>query len=109
MTSPHVPSLGEQWQSSLTVLAAAYGWTEEKTATAVYAISEQVHRHYCLSRGIVNHNESRPDQQVAISILSSLAGSDWWMVRMEDMCRDEAPTGETVFLSTGDVDDTTPR
>jgi hypothetical protein len=93
MAQPQVPSLGDQWQSSIIVLSAAYGWPTDKMQTAVYAVAEQVHRHYCLSRGIVNHNEARPDQHVAVSILSSLAGADWWMARLEDLCRkaEESP------------------
>lgn len=81
MTTPKVPSQGEVWAATLSNLAKAYGQTEDETAVAVYAVAEQVHQHYCLSRGIVNHQESRPDQHVAISILGSLAATDWWLAR----------------------------
>ena len=85
MAQPLLPSYGERWTASLSNLATAYGWDEGKMATAVYAVAEQLHQHYCLSRGIVNHSESRPDQDVAVSFLSSLAGTDWWIAKSMDM------------------------
>lgn len=62
-------------------IALTYGIPEDEVALRVYTIAEQVHVHYCLQRGIVNHSESRPDQDVALSILGALAGSDWWLVK----------------------------
>lgn len=84
MSPVHIPSPGEAWAASLVALSKAYGVDESTMAQRVYAISEQIHQHYCLSRGIVNHNEARPDQDVAISILGYLAGADWWLVRSDE-------------------------
>jgi hypothetical protein len=66
------------------MLASAYGVTEDEVSVAVYAIAEQMHQHYCLSRGIINHREARPDQHVAISVLAGLAGSDWFLGHSAD-------------------------
>lgn len=85
MATRPLPSLGEQWTATKANLAKAYGWDEDKMEMAIYAVAEQIHRHYCLSRGIVNHAESRPDQDVALSVLGALAGVDWWMVKSADL------------------------
>jgi len=65
-------------------LARAYQLDEATIATRAYALAEQIHRHYCLGRGVVQHHEARPDQQAALSILLSLAGTDWWLVRSDE-------------------------
>jgi hypothetical protein len=75
------PNLGAEWSSSISQLSLAYGVSETEMQQRVYALSEQIHTHYCFARGPVNHSESRPDQHIAAGILGSLAGSDWWMVR----------------------------
>lgn len=81
MTTKRLPSRGEIFVATVGNLSVAYGVDESAMSQRVYAIAEMIHRHYCLSRGIVNHNEARPDQHVAVSILSALAGTDWWLVR----------------------------
>lgn len=81
MTQRRLPSEGEVWTGSIGALARAYQTDESTMSTRAYALAEQIHRHYCLANGIVQHRESRPDQQAAISILLSLAGEDWWVVR----------------------------
>lgn len=68
-------------------------------ATTVYSLAEQMHQHYCLTRGIVNHNESRPDQDIALSVLGSLAATDWWLVRDAYRLQAIVPDGQTVDLS----------
>jgi len=92
---PVPPTKGEAWSASLTSLSSAYGLDRDSMATAVYAMAEQIHQHYCMSRGIAQHNEARPDQHVATSVLMTLAGSDWWMVRSADIARsaDDSPEG----------------
>jgi hypothetical protein len=72
------------WDASPSRLAAAYGTDVSRIEQLSYSLAEQIHQHYCLSRGIVNHSEARPDQQVALSVLASLAGADWWMVRGDE-------------------------
>lgn len=84
MTQRRLPSAGEQFTATVSNLAIAYEVDEQTMHVAVYALAEQMHRHYCLSRGMVNHSESRPDQDVAVSVLAGLAGGDWWLVRAID-------------------------
>lgn len=113
MAPKPLPSYGEQWAITLSNLAMAYGWDEDKTSMAVYVIAEQIHRHYCLSRGIVNHSEARPDQDVALSVLGALAGVDWWLVRGEDVLPPAVPSEpleapvEVRYFEGGLADDTT--
>lgn len=85
MAAKPLPSYGEKWAATVSNLATAYGRDKDQMAVAVYAIAEQLHQHYCLSRGIVNHQESRPDQDVAVSLLGSLAATDWWLVRSMEL------------------------
>jgi hypothetical protein len=73
--------LGAEWITSISQLAAAYGLDENTMQQRVYALSEQIHSHYCFSRGPVNHAESRPDEHIAAGILGALVGVDWWLVR----------------------------
>lgn len=81
MTTNRIPSRGDIWTSTIATLAAAYRCDRDQMATRVYALAEVVHQHYCLQKGLVSHSEARPDQQVAVAILMSLAGVDWWLVR----------------------------
>lgn len=73
--------LGAEWITSTSQLAAAYGIDESTMQQRVYALAEQIHAHYCFSRGPVNHSESRPDEHIAAAILGALVGVDWWMVK----------------------------
>ena len=77
------PRLGsnEMLTASISNLSLIYGEPEDSISQRVYALSEQIHRHYCMSRGFVNHSASRPDEHVAVSVLMSLAGADWFFVR----------------------------
>lgn len=81
MNQPRLSDHGATWSSSIATLATVYNASEDDVAVAAYALSEQIHRFYCLQKGIVMHSEPRPDQQVAISIMMALAGTDWWVVR----------------------------
>lgn len=92
MTQGRLPSDGAKWAGSISTLAKAYGTTEDSIATATYALAEQIHRHYCLARGLVLHSEARPDQQVAISIMMSMAGQGWWVVQSDQL----VPSSETI-------------
>ena len=106
MAAPRIPSIGEQWSASIKTLASVYGQDEDTMAMAVYALAEQMHQHYCLARGLVNHSESRPDQNVAVSVLMTLAGTDWWIVRKVDITRSD-PVGALTVEETGPGDDAT--
>lgn len=75
------PNLGAQWSASVSELALAYGVDETTIQQRMYALAEQIHAHYCFSRGPVNHAESRPDEHIAAAMLRALAGADWWMVK----------------------------
>lgn len=76
--------LGAQWIASINDLALAYGLNADDMQQRVYALAEQIHTHYCFSRGFVTHSEARPDEHIAAGILGALAGADWWMVRTAD-------------------------
>ncbi len=78
MVKPH---LGEEWVSSISQLATAYEKSLSETQQMVYALAEQIHSHYCFSRGPVHHTASRPDEHISIAILGALAGADWWLAR----------------------------
>lgn len=69
--------------ASTDLLITAYGLDRSQVEMATYAVAEQIHQHFCLPRGIVTRHEPRVDQQVAVQILSSLAGSDWWLVHRD--------------------------
>ena len=86
--------LGAEWTNSISQLASAYGLDETQMQQRVYALAEQIHSHYCFSRGPVNHAEARPDEHIAAGILGALAGVDWWMVRdsERDTCSTFSPT-----------------
>ena len=72
------------WLSGLSDVALAYGLPEAEIEQRMYTLAEQLHQHYCLQRGIVNHNEARPDQHVALSMLAALVATDWFMVHGDE-------------------------
>ena len=73
------PNLGAEFSSSAAALASAYGVTPDEMVVRIYSLSEQIHAHCCVTRGLVMHSESRPDQHIAAAILGSLAGGGWWL------------------------------
>lgn len=109
MANGRLPSQGEMLTASIANLALRYGEDESTIAQRVYALAEQVHRHYCLNRGFVNHSESRPDEHVAVSVLTSLAGADWLLVREAERIspdlqygQDTMTEGNPVMVSYGE-------
>lgn len=81
MTTLRIPSKEQIWSASLTNLSMAYGRDRDEMESIVYAVAEHLHNFYCLSRGQVNHTESRPDQHAALAVLMALAGNDLWVFR----------------------------
>lgn len=111
MTQPRLDTLGSKWSASIKTLTVAYGQTEDAVAMATYALAEQIHRHYCLARGLVNHSEARPDQHAAISIMMSLAGTDWFLGHRSDFERPthvlpdrDALIAEPLYVTPDEVD-----
>jgi hypothetical protein len=67
--------------STIERLSVVYGLPEDAIYRAVYTLAEQLHQNFCLTSGIVNHSEARPDQQIAADILRRSAGMGWYFVQ----------------------------
>lgn len=85
--------------STIGDLALVYEVTEGEVEQRMYAMAEQIHAKYCLAKGIVNHTDNRPDQDIALAVLGGLSAGNWYLMHKDP----PAPQPDaTPFVNFGD-------